>query len=96
MRPRIRGFYYAFTPQQPRVNAPVLWKCWGLRTSVLLAMCEYNRRLSSNLVHRVLANPSKEHLDKLMDVIQLGNLSSLSNVLDEEVLEFLRSLVSQP
>jgi len=32
-------------------------------------MCEYNRRLSSNLVHRVLANPSKEHLDKLMDVI---------------------------
>ena len=67
-----------------------------MRTSVLLAMCEYNRRLSSNLVHRVLANPSKEHLDKLMDVIQLGNLSSLSNVLDEEVLEFLRSLVSQP
>jgi hypothetical protein len=60
------------------------------------AMREYNRRLSSNLVHQVLANPSKEHLDKLMDLIQLGNLSSLSNVLDEEVLKFLRSLVSQP
>ena len=59
-------------------------------------MREYNRRLSSNLVRQVLANPSKEHLDKLMDLIQLGNLSFLSNVLDEEVLEFLRSLVSQP
>jgi hypothetical protein len=60
------------------------------------AMREYNRRLSSSMVHRVLANPSKEQIEKLMDLIQVSNISSLSNVLDEEVLEFLRSLVSQP
>ena len=76
------------TPQQQSVTAVV--------GGTEAAMREYNRRLSSNLVRQVLANPSKEHLDKLMDLIQLGNLSSLSNVLDEEVLEFLRSLVSQP
>jgi hypothetical protein len=60
------------------------------------AMREYNRRLSSSVVHKVLANPSKEQMEKLMDLIQVSNISSLSNVLDEEVLEFLRSLVSQP
>lgn len=60
-----------------------------------VAMREYNRRLSSSVVHRVLENPSKEQIEKLMDLIQVSNISSLSNVLDEEVLEFLRSLVSQ-
>ena len=33
------------------------------------AMREYNRRLSSSMVHRVLANPSKEQIKKLMDLI---------------------------
>ena len=60
------------------------------------AMREYNRRLSSSMVHRVLANPSKEQIEKLMDLIQVSNISSLANVLDEEVLEFLRKLVAQP
>ena len=60
------------------------------------AMREYNRRLSSTVVHKVLANPSKEQIEKLMDLIQVSNISNLSNVLDEEVLEFLRNLVAQP
>ena len=59
------------------------------------AMREYNRRLGSRVVHQVLANPSKEQLDKLMDLIQVSNMASLSNVPDEEVLEFLRSVVGQ-
>ena len=76
------------TPPQREVAAVV----GGTET----AMREYNRRLSSSMVHRVLANPSKEQMEKLMDLIQLSNISSLSSVLDEEVLEFLRNIVAQP
>ena len=57
------------------------------------AMREYNRRLSSEGVRRVLTDPTTEQLDKFMNLVQVSDLSALANVLDEEVIEFLRGFV---
>ena len=59
------------------------------------AMRAYNRRLSSEGVGLILADPTKEQLDKFINLIQVSDLSALANVLDEEVLEFLRRFVSR-
>jgi hypothetical protein len=58
-------------------------------------MREYNRRLSSEGVRRVLANPKREQLDKFINLVQVSDLSALANVLDSEVVEFLRRFVSR-
>ena len=54
------------------------------------AMREYNRRLSSHGVRQVLANPTREQLDKFIDLLHVADPSVLANVLDDEVVEFLR------
>jgi hypothetical protein len=55
-------------------------------TRAYLSEMTFGREHHERSVHRYL----------VAGRIGLGNRSSLSNVLDEEVLEFLRSLVSQP
>ena len=57
------------------------------------AMRSYNRRLSSEGVRRILAHPTKEQLSKFINLVQVSDLMALANILDEEVLEFLRSFV---
>ena len=57
------------------------------------AMREYNRRLSSEGVRRILAHPTREQLDKFINLAQISDLSVLANVLDEQVVEFLRGFV---
>ena len=57
------------------------------------AVSEYNRRLSSEGVRRVRAHPSREQLDKFINLVQVSDLSALANVLDDDVLEFLRRFV---
>ena len=57
------------------------------------AMRVYNRRLSSEGVRRVLAHPIKEQLDKFINLVQVSDLSVLANVLDDQVVEFLRGFV---
>ena len=59
------------------------------------AMRAYNRRLSSEGVRLILADPTREQLDTFISLIQVSDLSALANVLDEEVLEFLRRFVSR-
>ncbi len=59
------------------------------------AMKEYNRRLGSKVVRRILADKSREQLDKFINILQVSDLSTLANVLDNEVLNFLRSLISK-
>ena len=54
------------------------------------ALREYNRILGSHAVRRVLADPTREQLDKFVDLVQVSDLSSLANVLDDDVVEFLR------
>jgi len=57
------------------------------------AMRVYSRRLSSEGVRRILSHPTREQLDKLVNLVQISDLSVLANVLDEEVVEFLRGFV---
>ena len=57
------------------------------------AMRVYNRRLSARGVRSVLAHPTREQLDKFINLVQVGDLSALSNVLDDKVLYFLRRFV---
>lgn len=57
------------------------------------AMREYNRRLSSQAVRRVLANQSKEQLEKFIDLLQVADTSALEYALDDDVIEFLRQFM---
>jgi hypothetical protein len=58
------------------------------------ALREYNRRLSSEAVTRILAHPTREQLDRFIDLMRVSDLTELANVLDERVVEFLRGFVS--
>ena len=57
------------------------------------AMRVYNRRLSSEAVRRILDHPTTEQLDKFVGIVQVSDLSFLGNVLDEQVIGFLRRFV---
>ncbi len=57
------------------------------------AMREYNRRLGSYGVRQILAHPSREQLDKFINLVQVADPSALANVLDDEVVEFLRQFM---
>lgn len=57
------------------------------------AMREYNRRIGSEGVRRILSDTGRDQLDKLISIVQVSDLSALANVLDAEVLEFLRRFV---
>ena len=57
------------------------------------AMHEYNRRLGSYGVRQILAHPSREQLDKFINLVQVADPSALANVLDDEVVEFLRQFM---
>ena len=61
-----------------------------LFSAVEAAMGEYNRRLSSISVRQVLAHPTREQLDKFIDLLHVADPSALANVLDDDVVEFLR------
>lgn len=54
------------------------------------AMREINRRFGTMSARRVLSHPSKEQLDKFIALVQVADSSALVNVLDAEVIEFLR------
>ena len=64
-----------------------------LSGAVEKAMREYNHRLGSHSVRQVLAHPGKEQLQKFMDLVQVADPSSLANVMDDDVVEFLRGFL---
>ena len=57
------------------------------------AMREYNRRLGSHGVRQVLAHPTREQLDKFIGLLEVADPSALANVLDDDVVEFLRQFL---
>ena len=57
------------------------------------AMREYNRRLGSQGVRQVLVHPTREQLDKFVNLVQVADPSALANVLDDRVVEFLRQFL---
>jgi hypothetical protein len=65
----------------------------GLFDAMDGAMREYNRRLSSQAVRQVLANQSKEQLEKFINLPQVADPSALEYALDEDVIEFLRQFM---
>ena len=60
------------------------------------AMRAYNRRLGSHSVRRILDHPTKERLDQFVALVQVADPSALANVLDNEVVAFLRRFLSAP
>ena len=61
--------------------------------AVASAMREYNRRLGSHAVRRVLAEPSREQTDRFVDLVRVADPSALANVLDDQVVDFLRQFI---
>ena len=59
------------------------------------ALREYNRRLGSRSVRQVLAQASKEQLDRYIDLLQVADPSALANVMDDEVMAFLRQFLTK-
>ena len=53
------------------------------------------RRLSSEAVHKVLARSHKPRVDQFLEVLQASDIRSLVQVLDAELLSFLRSLLAE-
>jgi len=59
------------------------------------ALKEQQRRLSSEAIHRVLAQSEERRIDQFIKVVQTSELTSLVNLLDDELVEFLRQLLGE-
>lgn len=59
------------------------------------ALKEQHRRLSSEAIGRILAQSGERRIDQFIKVVQTSDLSSLANVLDDELVEFLRQLLRE-
>ena len=57
---------------------------------------EQCRRLSVVTTRRILANKANQKLERLVQVVQVSDLTSLANVLDDELVELLRDLLREP
>lgn len=65
-----------------------------LSGEVARALREYNRRLSTHSAMQILDRPTREQLDKFIELVQVADPSALANVLDDRVVEFLRQFLS--
>jgi len=59
------------------------------------ALKEQHRRLSSEAIGRILAQSGERRIDQFIKVVQTSQLSSLVNVLDDELVDFLRRLLKE-
>ena len=82
--PRCVSCSLTLEDEMPRRDAEVLFG------AVESAMRTYNRRLSSHSVRQILAHPTKEQLEQFINLVQVADPSALANVLDDEVIDFLR------
>ncbi len=57
------------------------------------ALREYHRRLGFHAAHQVLAEPSGQQLEKFIQLLHVADPSALGNVLDQEVVAFLRQFL---
>jgi hypothetical protein len=58
------------------------------------ALSQQMTRLSSEAVHRILARARGERVEQFLQVVQASDLAGLASVLDDELLEFLRDLLT--
>jgi len=59
------------------------------------ALKEQQHRLSSEAVHRILAQSEERRIDQFIKVVQTSEVASLVNLLDDELVEFLRRLLGE-
>jgi hypothetical protein len=59
------------------------------------AIAEQHRRLSSEAVRQILAQSGEKRIDQFIKVVQTSDLSHLVNVLDDELVDFLRKLLRE-
>ena len=57
------------------------------------AFREYNRRLGSEGVRQVLADAGRDQLAKVIGLVHVADPSALANVLDDDVVDFLRGFM---
>ena len=58
------------------------------------AMREYSRLLGSHGARMVLANPTSAQLTKFVELVQVADPSALADVLNDDVVEFLRQFLT--
>jgi hypothetical protein len=56
---------------------------------------EQNRRLATLAAHQVIAQPRTRSVDRLAKLVQTADLTPLANVLDAEVMAFLRAFAAE-
>jgi len=59
------------------------------------ALREQQRRLSSEAIRQILAQSREKRIDRFIKVVQTSDLSPLVNVLDDELVSFLRQLLAE-
>jgi len=59
------------------------------------ALQEQQRRLSSEAVRHILAKSGEKRIDQFIKMVQTSNLAPLVNVLDDELVDFLRQLLQE-
>ncbi len=59
------------------------------------ALKEQHRRLSSEAIRRILAQSGERRIDQFIKVVQTSDISSLVNVLDDELVDFLGKLLKE-
>lgn len=66
----------------------------ALRERVSRALLTQQRRLSQEVVSRVLAQPHEPQLDRLLRAARAADLADLVSLIDEEMVAFLRQFLS--
>ncbi|MBI4201298.1 MAG: hypothetical protein HY531_03290 [Chloroflexi bacterium] len=57
---------------------------------------EQNRRLSLHVVHKIMRGRNDPRIDRFIKVVQASDVSGLANVLDDQLVTFLREVLSTP
>ena len=68
----------------------------GFQREMERALGEQNRRLSKMLVERILHQKVDQRLEDFLKIVQVSDLSALSNILNYELVVFIRELVGTP
>lgn len=58
------------------------------------AMREYNRRLGAHSAMQILERPTRQQIDKFIELVQVADPSALANILDDNVVDFLRQFLA--
>jgi hypothetical protein len=59
------------------------------------ALREQQHRLSTKAIRQILSQSKEHRMDRFVKILQTSDLSSLVNVLDDELVDFLRHLLSE-